>query len=210
APSGLALGGGYEVLLHCDALIAHANSVLGLVEAGVGLVPSGGGVKEVYARWFAATGDAEKAAWETWMQVGYGKTGASPEAAAPLRYFREGHDEAVMNRDKLITRATDRINAWEGYTPPAPPLFTLPGKGILTHMSDFMDQGLAKGWFTPHNKTTAMEIATIVVNTKADAPLEQSEQDMLDRERAAFLRLAKTPESRARIAGVLTGIDVDN
>ncbi|MEL6549534.1 MAG: 3-hydroxyacyl-CoA dehydrogenase NAD-binding domain-containing protein [Pseudomonadota bacterium] len=210
APSGLALGGGFEVLMHCDALVTHANSVLGLVEAGVGLVPSGGGVKETFLRWQEATGDPEKAAWETWMQVGYGKTGASPEEAAPLKYFLESRDATVMNRDKLITTATARIDGWSAYRPPEAPRFTLPGKSILAEMESFMDKGVAKGWFTPHNKTTAMEIATIVVNTDADTPHEQSEQDMLDRERAAFLRLAKTPESKARIDGVLTGTEVEN
>ncbi|MEL6913888.1 MAG: 3-hydroxyacyl-CoA dehydrogenase NAD-binding domain-containing protein [Pseudomonadota bacterium] len=210
APSGLALGGGFEVLMHCDALVTHANSVLGLVEAGVGLVPSGGGVKETFLRWQEASGDPAKAAWETWMQVGYGKTGASPEEAAPLKYFRAGRDSTVMNRDKLITAATARIEGWRDYAPPRAPRFTLPGKALLAEMESFMDDGVAKGWFTPHNKTTAMEIATIVVNTDADAPLAQSEQEMLDRERAAFLRLAKTPQSKARIDGVLSGIDVTN
>ena len=61
APSGLAIGGGFEVLAHCDKLIAHSNSVLGLVESGVGVVPAGGGVKESYLRWFEATGDWRKA-----------------------------------------------------------------------------------------------------------------------------------------------------
>lgn len=210
APSGLALGGGYEVLLHCDALVTHANSVLGLVEAGVGLVPSGGGVKETYHRWFTATGDAEKAAWETWMQVGYGKTGPSPEQAEPLKYFLPERDQSVMNRDKLVATATQRIRDWGTYTPPAKPSFTLPGRGILTQMEEFMDQGLSKGWFTQHNKTTAMEIATIVVNTDEDKPLTVTEQDMMDRERAAFLRLAKTPETKARIDGMLAGDPIDN
>ncbi|MGB0800062.1 MAG: enoyl-CoA hydratase-related protein, partial [Planktomarina sp.] len=92
APSGLSLGGGFEVLLHCDKLITHANSVLGLVESGVGVVPGGGGVKTTYQRWFEATQDPDVAAWETWMQVGYGKTGESPETAAKLRYFLNDRD----------------------------------------------------------------------------------------------------------------------
>ncbi|MEO0664953.1 MAG: enoyl-CoA hydratase-related protein, partial [Pseudomonadota bacterium] len=210
APSGLALGGGFEVLLHCDALVTHANSVLGLVEAGVGLVPSGGGVKETLARW-ARGNTPEDAAWNAWMQVGYGKTGASPEEATKLRYFLPDRDRSVMNRDKLITEATAFIEEMaEGYQAPPEPHFLLPGKSLLEKMDTFMSDGVAKGWFTPHNKTTAMEIATIVVNTGSEDALEQSEQDLLDRERAAFLRLAKTPESKARIDGVLTGKDVQN
>ncbi len=54
APSGLSIGGGFEVLLHCDKVVAHTNTVFGLVETGVGVVPGGGGVKEVLWRWFQA------------------------------------------------------------------------------------------------------------------------------------------------------------
>jgi len=210
APSGLSLGGGFEVLLHCDKLITHANSVLGLVESGVGVVPGGGGVKTTYQRWLAASRDPEIAAWETWMQVGYGKTGESPEQATKLRYFVPGHDETVMNRDKLITRATALLTDMApGYTPPTPPKMILPGKAVFGKMEAFMADGLAKGWFKPHNKTTAMEIATIVVNTASDAPLEVTEQDMFDRERAAFLRLAKTPDTKRWITAMLSGADIE-
>ena len=210
APSGLSLGGGFEVLLHCDKLITHANSVLGLVESGVGVVPGGGGVKTTYQRWLSATQDPEVAAWETWMQVGYGKTGESPEQAAKLRYFIPGHDETVMNRDKLITRATALLaDMAPGYTPPTPLKLTLPGKAVFGKMEVFMADGLAKGWFKPHNKTTAMEIATIVVNTVSDAPLEVTEQDMFNRERAAFLRLAKTPDTKRWITAMLSGADIE-
>ena len=210
APSGLSLGGGFEVLLHCDKLITHANSVLGLVESGVGVVPGGGGVKTTYQRWLSATQDPEVAAWETWMQVGYGKTGQSPEQAAKLRYFIPDHDETVMNRDKLITRATALLaDMAPGYTPPTPLKLTLPGKAVFGKMEVFMADGLAKGWFKPHNKTTAMEIATIVVNTASDAPLEVTEQDMFDRERAAFLRLAKTPDTKRWITAMLSGAEIE-
>ena len=210
APSGLSLGGGFEVLLHCDKLITHANSVLGLVESGVGVVPGGGGVKTTYQRWLSATQDPEVAAWETWMQIGYGKTGESPEQAVKLRYFIPDHDETVMNRDKLITRATALLaDMASGYTPPTPLKLTLPGKAVFGKMEAFMADGLAKGWFKPHNKTTAMEIATIVVNTASDAPLEVTEQDMFDRERAAFLRLAKTPDTKRWISAMLSGADIE-
>ena len=210
APSGLSLGGGFEVLLHCDKLITHANSVLGLVESGVGVVPGGGGVKTTYQRWLSATQDPEVAAWETWMQVGYGKTGESPEQATKLRYFVADHDETVMNRDKLITRATALLTDMaQGYTPPSPPKMILPGKALFRKMEEFMADGLAKGWFKVHNKTTAMEIATIVVNTISDTPLEVTEQDMFDRERAAFLRLAKTPATKRWITAMLSGADIE-
>ena len=210
APSGLSLGGGFEVLLHCDRLLTHANSVLGLVESGVGVVPGGGGVKTTYQRWYEASLDPETAAWETWMQVGYGKTGESPEQATKLRYFRPGLDETVMNRDKLITQATNLLTQMaDTYTPPKSPKMILPGKALLSKMDNFMSDGVAKGWFKPHNKTTAMEIATIVVNTASDKNLEVSEQNMFDRERAAFLNLAKTPETKLWINAMLSGEEIE-
>ncbi|MEM6307392.1 MAG: 3-hydroxyacyl-CoA dehydrogenase NAD-binding domain-containing protein, partial [Pseudomonadota bacterium] len=210
APSGLSLGGGFEVLLHCDALLTHTNTVLGLVESGVGVVPGGGGVKTTYERWLNATNDPEKAAWEAWMQVGYGKMGESPELATKLRYFLPNRDRSVMNRDKLITEASTWLTDMaDGYTPPNPQTYTLPGRAILEKMDSFMADGVAKGWFHPHNKVTAMEIATIVVNTDNDRPLDVSEQDMFNRERAAFLRLAQTPTTAKWIKAMLAGEDRD-
>jgi 3-hydroxyacyl-CoA dehydrogenase len=209
APSGLSLGGGFEVLLHCDRLITHANSVLGLVESGVGVVPGGGGVKTTYQRWLEATQDPEIAAWETWMQIGYGKTGESPEQATKLRYFRPEYDQTVMNRDKLITQATVLLEKMGvNYTPPIRPQMDLPGSAILQKMDDFMADGVAKGWFKPHNKTTAMQIATIVVNTTSDEPLTVTEQDMFNRERAAFLHLAKTSDTKRWIKAMLSGSEI--
>ena len=88
APSGLAAGGGYEVLTHCDKLVVHTNSVMGLVEAAVGVVPGGGGVKDTYFRWHAAKGNWDDAAWQTWMNLGYAATGSSPQLSARMQYFR--------------------------------------------------------------------------------------------------------------------------
>jgi len=85
----------------------------------------------------------------------------------------------------------------------------LPGKALLSKMDNFMSDGVAKGWFKPHNKTTAMEIATIVVNTASDENLEVSEQNMFDRERAAFLNLAKTPETKLWINAMLSGEKIE-
>ena len=210
APSGLSLGGGFEVLLHCDCLLTHANSVLGLVESGVGVVPGGGGVKTTYQRWYEASQDPKIAAWETWMQVGYGKTGESPEQATKLHYFQPDKDKTVMNRDKLITQATEMLTKMApNYTPPKPPKMTLPGKALLSKMDSFMSDGVNKGWFKPHNKTTAMEIAKIVINTRSDETLDVSEQDMFDRERAAFLNLAKTPETKRWIKAMLSGAEIE-
>jgi 3-hydroxyacyl-CoA dehydrogenase len=203
APSGLTLGGGYEVVVHADKVIAHGNIVMGLVEAGVGVVPSGGGVKETFRRWHDQCGDWAKSAWETWIQVGYSRTASSPEEAAPMMYFLEGRDVSVMNRDKLVTMAIDAVHDLrEGYRAPAAPEFTLPGNALLDEMSAFMDKGVADGHFFPHDKTVAMAVATIVVSDTAE-DVSASEDDMFARERRAFIDLAKTPETEARIVSML-------
>lgn len=203
APSGLALGGGFEVLLHCDRLVMHSNSVVGLVESSVGLIPSGGGVKETYLRWYESTGDWNAAAWQAWMNLGYGATASSPRMARRLQYFNPDVDVELMNRDRLYTRSIEELSALAlGYTPKAVPEFMLAGGDILERMSVFMDEGIARKDFYPHDKTVAMHIASILCSEDG-AEQPASEQDMYRREREAFIRLAKTPESRARINGLL-------
>ena len=203
APTGLALGGGFEVLLHCDSLVVHSNSVLGLVEAAVGLVPSGGGIKETYRRWHSHTGDWQQAAWNTWKNIGYGATGSSPKLAARLGYYRPEIDIELMNRDYLYRTAVEQLRLQSTDYEPAPmPAFKLAGGDIIERMTAFMDDGIARGEFFPHDKTVAMQIATVVCCDHAQG-LPISEDELLQRERAAFLRLAKTPQTRARIHHLL-------
>ncbi len=204
APSGLAIGGGYEVLAHCDKVVAHSNSVLGLVEASVGLVPGGGGVKETYWRWYKNTGDWEKAARKTFDQIGYSQTATSPDEAIPLQYFVEGRDTQVMNRDRLIEGARDPLAALgNGYKPREKPQFQLAGGEAHAEMVQFMNDGRDKGWFFPHDVTVATAIAKIVTGGDNSAKEMVSEKDMYARERASFLELAKTPQTRERITQLL-------
>ena len=205
APSGLAAGGGFEVLMHCDKLVVHNNSVLGLVEAGVGLVPSGGGVKETYLRWYAKTGDWQEAAWKSWMQIGYGRTGSSPRLSAKLEYFRQSHDISIMSRDRLLTRAIEEAEQMTGNYHVLPvPEVRLASHSLMAKMDDFMQDGVDKGMFTAHNKVVAMAIASIMVADEAE-PAETSEQALYDRERRAFLHLAQTDATAQMIAKMLAG-----
>ncbi|MGB0162974.1 MAG: 3-hydroxyacyl-CoA dehydrogenase NAD-binding domain-containing protein [Candidatus Puniceispirillaceae bacterium] len=205
APSGLAAGGGFEVLMHCDKLVVHDNSTLGLVESGVGLVPSGGGVKEAYLRWYQATGDWDEAAWQTWMQVGYGRTGTSPELSAKFQYFRPGTDIRIISRDRLLPLAIDTVVQMQtGYTPSPQPEVRLASSAVLAKMDAFMTEGVNRGDFAAHNKTVAMQIATIIVADEGESQ-DSSEQALYDRERRAFLNLAKTDKTGRWIAAMLAG-----
>ena len=203
APSGLAAGGGYEVLTHCDKLVVHTNSVMGLVEAAVGVVPGGGGVKDTYFRWHAAKGNWDDAAWQTWMNLGYAATGSSPQLSARMQYFREGHDETVMNRDRLLPRAIALVGELQdGYAAPAEPLATLASPELHAKMDSFMQEGVSRGDFMPHDRTVAMEIAGIVLRGDGDGATA-SEHDLYARERRAFINLCQTAETHARVASML-------
>lgn len=203
APSGLSLGGGFEVLLHCDALVVHSNSVMGLVEAGVGVLPSGGGVKESYLRWYERTGNWEEAAWKAWMNLGYGAMGSSPELSERLAYFDSKTDDTVINRDRLYTTAIDKLESLVcGYQPPTAPEIVLAGGDSLQRMSDFMDKGIASGDFYEHDKTVAMHIAAVICSDSGEST-NVSEDDLYARERENFVKLAQTEKTRARMHHVL-------
>ena len=206
APSGLAIGGGFEVVIHCDRLLAHANSTLGLVESLVGVIPGGGGVKETYLRWYQATGDWHKAAYKTFQNIGYGATGTSPALAAKLQYFRDGIDRQVMNRDRLVDQASawiDELSA-AGYQPPQAPTFELAGTPAVEAMAENLDKGLAKGIYVPHDRAVGLAIGEIVAGADVTPGTAASEDDLFARERAAFVSLAQTDLTRRRIEHMLT------
>ena len=203
APSGLAAGGGYEVLAHCDRLVVHTNSVMGLVESGVGVVPGGGGIKDTYFRWFDAKQNWDKAAWQTWMNIGYGATGSSPQLSARMMYFLESRDETVMNRDRLLPRAIEMVTEMQSdYKAPQRPVASLADGALAEKMDKFMQDGVDRGDFMPHDRTVAMTIAGVMLRGTGDGDMAD-EQELYARERAAFIRLAKTPQTHERIATML-------
>jgi 3-hydroxyacyl-CoA dehydrogenase len=204
APSGLSLGGGFEVVLHSDKVIFHANSVTGLVETLVGVVPGGGGVKEILHRWYDREGDVTKAAWQAFMNIGYGKTARSPLEAEPLAMFREGIDDYVMNRDRLLQTAIDAVLelSYDYCATRRPPL-AMPGRDVWREMQDWLSRTQQQGVLTPHDVATGTQIAMIVTGGDIDAGATLTENEICDLERKAFLTLAKTDKTRARIEFML-------
>jgi len=205
APAGLSIGGGFEVLLHTDKVIFHANSVAGLVEPQLGLVPGGGGVKEMLYRWFENKGDETKAAWETFMNIGYARTAKSPLEAEPLSMFRKGTDEFVMNSDHLLDKAIDAARAMStAYKAPPPArMFKMPGREVWANMQEWLKKMHEKGHLTPHDVTTGTQVAMIVTGGDVDAGTPMSEDEILALERRAFLDLGQTEQTRARIQYML-------
>ncbi len=204
APSGLSMGGGFEVLLHTDKVIFHANSVTGLVESLVGVVPGGGGVKEMLYRWFEHEGDITKAAWNAFMNIGYGKTARSPLEARELAMFRDGIDDWIMNRDRLLKAATDAVRELApGYAVEKRQPLPMPGRDAWREMQEWLQKAHAKGHLTPHDVTTGAQIAMIVTGGDVDAGTEFTENDLFDLERKAFVTLGQTTATRDRIRFML-------
>ena len=204
APFGLTIGGGYEIVAHCDAVVAHTNIVLGLVESVVGLVPGGGGIKETLYRWRQLLGAWEPAAQKTFMNIGYARTGTSPQLAAELAYFRPHQDRLVMNRDRLVESARKLIDELsENYSPPDPPSFHWCGAGLFDQMCQFLEENHEKGQLTAHDIVVGTELARVVSGGDIDAREDISEDDLYAAERRAFVTLAKTGPTRARIVHML-------
>ena len=154
APGGLALGGGFEVLLGSDLVQAHANVVVGLVEPLVGLVPAGGGCKEMLLRWTEGARDEAArtaGALRVFELVGTSRTATSPELARPLRLLR-AVDPATMNRDRLLADAkASALGLADGYRPPAPPTIFAPGAPARDAMCAMLDDMAMKGLALPHD-----------------------------------------------------------
>ena len=214
APSGLSIGGGFEVVLHAHQVICHANSVMGLVESIVGVVPAGGGCKEMLYRWIEKLGLANDnitdASWKAFMNLGYGRTAASPQQAKKLAMIGDA-DRYLMNRDRLLANAVDMINGCSSVVHANRSELTMPGRDLYQAMGTWLDEGHEKGLFTPHDTVVGRAIASIVSGGDIDAGVIWNEQDLYDAERRAFLTLAKTNATRERIATLLdTGKNLRN
>jgi 3-hydroxyacyl-CoA dehydrogenase len=144
-----------------------------------------------------------KGAWQAFMNVGYGKTARSPLEAEPLAMFREGIDSYVMNRDRLLDTAIGVIREMADYSTERRQPLAMPGRAVWQEMVDWLKKAQSKGHLTPHDVTTGSQIAMIVTGGDVDAGTVLSEEEICALERKAFLKLAKTPETRVRIEHML-------
>ena len=206
APAGMALGGGCEILLHSDAVQAHAESYIGLVECGVGVVPGWGGCKEMLSRW-STSGllprgpmPAPSKVFETVSTATVSKSAAE---AKDLLYLR-GDDGITMNRYRLLADAKARALALAAdYVPPKPVDLKLPGvsgKLAFTMAAEGFHQ---RGVATDHDMVVAEALAEVLSGGPADLVDVVNEDQLLALERAAFMRLMKTAGTLARIEHLL-------
>jgi 3-hydroxyacyl-CoA dehydrogenase len=207
APAGMAVGGGCEILLHSDAIQAYAESYIGLVEVGVGVVPGWGGNGEMLDRW-AKSGLLPKgpmpAVAKVFETVSTATVAKSAAEAKELMFLRKD-DGITMNRDRLLADAKAKaLSLVDGYAPPEPPTFRLPGPsgrtGLDLAVRDFHKKGIA----TDYDVVVSDRLATVLTGGDADLIDTVSEQDLLTLERKAFMLSVRDPRTQARIEAMLT------
>lgn len=209
APFGLTLGGGCELTLHADRVRAAAESYIGLVEVGVGLLPAGGGTKEMLVRCAdrARGTEADLMAFikEAFQNIMLAKTSTSAEEARELGYLRPT-DGITMNRDRLIADAKQTVLALalEGYRQPAmrtdiPAL----GEAGLAVLKLGLHQMLRAGYATEHDVVIGTKVAKVLTGGDLNHPSTVSEQDLLDLEREGFLSLLGERKTQERIQHTL-------
>ena len=207
APSGMALGGGCEILLHCSAVQAHAETYMGLVEVGVGLLPAWGGCKEMLARWQANPAlprGPMPAVGKVFEIISTAQVSKSAAQAQGLGYLRPT-DGITMNRDRLLHDAKSRVLALAAtYQPPKPSEYHLPGPGGRTALELAVDGFAATGRATPHDVVVSKAVARVLTGGDADPLDTLTEDDVTTLERTVFMELMRNPASLARTEHMLT------
>lgn len=206
APSGLALGGGCEILLHCDAIQAHAELYMGLVEVGVGLVPGWGGCKELLQRWQAfpkRPGGPMPFIAQTFETIGLAKVSKSAQEARELLFLSK-NDGITMNKDRLLADAKARALALvSGYKPPEPAMYVLPGASARAALDIAARNLLLAGKASAYDVEISQQLAYVLTGGDTDITQTLTEQDLLDLELEAFLTLVQQPGTLARLEHML-------
>ena len=206
APAGMALGGGCEILLHSDAIQAHAETYAGLVEVGVGLIPGWGGCKEMLARW-QSLGKIPKGPMPAVSQVfEYISTARVAKSAAEARemlILRPG-DAITMNRYRLLADAKAKaLKLAEDYHPPEPPTYVLPGPSGKVALDMAVDSFVQLGKATKHDKVVSGVLAEILTGDGTDPTETLTEDRLSELERLGFMKLIHNPDTLARIEHML-------
>jgi len=205
APAGLTLGGGCEMTLHGDRVQAAAEAYIGLVEVGVGLIPAGGGTKEMLVRGVSHLPQPKadllpfvQRAFET---IGFAKVSTSGQEARRLGYLRDV-DGITMNRDRLLydakMLALERVR--EGYQKPLPPkAIPVGGEGVLAALNLGLHLAWRAGRISDHDVVVGRKLAWVLAGGSLPQSALVSEQYLLDLEREAFLGLCGERKTQERI-----------
>ncbi len=205
APSGLVLGGGEEVAIQSNFVVSHTNIVMGLVETGVGLVPAGGGCKEVLWRWFQtdeAKKDPDYAPLKVFNIIGYGTTATSTVEAVPLKFLRP-EDKKVMNRNSLFEVSKKLILEHKDFTPPKECTFNLSGKPLKEKMIKVLEKLYNDKIILDHGMKVGSELANVLSGGDTTINKTLSEDELYKLELESFMRLIETKETQERIKHTL-------
>ena len=207
APAGLAIGGGCEIVLHAARVQSAAEAYIGLVEVGVGLIPAGGGTKEMLARAMEsapAGSDPLPYVQRVFETVGFAKVATSGPDAKRLGYLRDG-DEITMNRDRLLADAkAAALTLARDYTPAQPrSAIRVGGEGVLAALKLGVHLAWRAGRISDHDAVIGRKLAWILAGGDLAHAGTLSEQQLLDLEREAFLSLCGERKTQERIAHTL-------
>lgn len=209
APHGMALGGGCELSLHADKVVAAAETYMGLVEFGVGVIPGGGGSKEMALRASDTfrTGDVQlNVLQEYFLTIGMAKVSTSAYEAYDLGLLQKGKDVVVVNRERQIAEAKKHavLMAEAGYTQPATRKDVLVlGKQALGAFMVATDSMQASKFISEHDQKIANKLAYVMAGGDLSEPTKVSEQYLLNLEREAFLSLCTERKTLERIQHML-------
>ena len=205
APSGLTLGGGFEVLVQSNFVASHTNIVIGLVETIVGLIPAGGGCKEMLARW-QNTEESKKdhhfAPLKVFDIIGYGKTATSPVEAEPLKYLKP-EDKKIMNRNSLLEASKQILDENRDFKSPSELVFNLPGEIVRAEMNKVLDKLYNDKVILEHGMVVAKELAYVLSGGDTSIDKQLSEDDLFKLELDAFMKLIETSKTQERIKHTL-------
>ena len=205
APSGLTLGGGFEVMVHSNFVVSHTNIVVGLVETIVGLIPAGGGCKEMLARWLD-TEEAKKdpcyASLKVFDIIGYGKTATSPIEAEPMKYLRPA-DKKIMNRNSLLEVSKKILEDNRDFKAPSETKLNLPGNVAKEKMIKILETLYNDKVILDHGMEVGKELANVLSGGDTNIDKTLSEEDLFKLELDAFMKLIETKETQDRIKHTL-------
>ncbi len=209
APFQMTLGGGCEVAMWCNAIQAHAETYIGLVEVGVGLLPGAGGNIEMLARSFSNMPnkpyEPQTAALQrVFENIAMAKVATSAEEGRE-KLFLAASDGVTMNRAQLLNAAKQRAlgMARTGFRPPSVRTYRLPGKSGMATFQMVVDSMKDGGFISDHDRHIAMKIASVLTGGDTTPRQLLSEDRLLDLEREAFLSLCGEEKSQARISYML-------
>ncbi len=211
APHQMALGGGCEICLHADKVVAHAELYMGLVEFGVGLIPAGGGSKEFALRLSdeLQEGDIELNNFrERFLTIGQAKVSTSAYEAFELGYLKKGRDVVVMSRNRLLAEAKRHclMLADEGYVQPLPRTnIRVLGKQALGLAYVGANTMYSGNYISEHDVKISQKLAYILSGGDLSQPSLVSEEYLLDLEREAFVSLCAERKTLERIQSILAG-----